>query len=1219
MAKINIKNLITEKGLETILQILTLIIGIIAFAFIVGDLSKEIKIVSAAETAGTVLTSETQNNPKLGCCFDKDEGLCDPNSEKTKCESQTNGLFFGDKFLCDISECRQGCCILGTEAQFVTEKRCSKLSQLYGLPSKWDASISDEISCISKAQAGELGACVIPLQGEDKNTCKFTTKEDCASIQGQFHKSYLCSNAELNTNCKKQFSTGCAEGKDEIYWFDSCGNRENIYSSNKVQSWNNGKVLAKEQSCNSNSQNIGSGSCGNCNYELGSICGTYRPGVDKKISDGEYACRNLNCKNAPGNAGKKQDRINGESWCVYDGQIGEAIISTKTSIPGIDPNFLNKGALLSADVVGSRHWRYSCINGEVKVEPCADYRKEICVQDEKKLSGGKKIDNAFCRVNMWESCILLNGQTGCEKDCIDKCNTNPDCRIQNVEVDSNFKFNTCVPKYPPGFDLASTSGLNEQIESQLGNLGGLSETTSQLSNLGGSRGGTSASQVCGMASKTCTVIYAKGCPGGWKCKSNCNCMDIDFTLQMNNLCVSLGDCGAYTNIAGNVTDKGYSVSKKGDKGHAPPRLNNTHKIYSIFAKAVAGQHADPGFFNSIGFINNLPMFLEGYGETGAGGGGGSPGMFSPTTLIPTLGTGVVATAVDLALSSLGPGILGWGPFLGTGAIAAIVIFALMQLFGCGKIKTVEITFECKPWTQPILSDDCAFCNKDLLKSCSKYRCESLGINCQIINEDSDGECVDKRTETKVPTITPYKEILNASLYRYEAESTNGFRIRDINGNCIQAFTPLLFGVQTDVFAQCKISTKRNFEEGETTYFFEQNKFTKNHTSATYLPSVDSIIASETSNVDEFNQARNNEEIYTYVLNQVGDINFYVKCANINGQENIQDYQINFCVKPGPDLTPPIVVATAPADNTIVAFNASEQQMILFVNEPAECRWDVVKPTSTDMLENYNLLKNTMDCNTDVNSGTLLGYMCTTILPITAQENKFYFLCRDQPWLEENSSRNLGAYNGGIYEYTLKKSESELKIISISPNGTIIRGVEPVTINLEVETSGGADSGIAICYYKLNKLNSEEILMFNQVKFYETGTNKHVQILTNMYKGNYSAEINCADTAGNTANGEGSFKLELDSTYPEVTRVYNDLGNLVVLTNEDATCKLTTDNSLGCNFDFYDENITIMGGSLSKIHSIGWNAKIIHYIKCEDIWENKPGTCSIIVQPEGLMT
>jgi len=137
-----------------------------------------------------------------------------------------------------------------------------------------------------------------------------------------------------------------------------------------------------------------------------------------------------------------------------------------------------------------------------------------------------------------------------------------------------------------------------------------------------------------------------------------------------------------------------------------------------------------------------------------------------------------------------------------------------------------------------------------------------------------------------------------------------------------------------------------------------------------------------------------------------------------------------------------------------------------------------------------------------------------------------------------------------------------------------------------------------------------------VRMGETGTNKHMQILVNRTRGNYSIEITCIDNAGNSASRKSSFSLELDSTYPEVTRVYNNLGSLVILTSEDAICKLTTDNSLGCNFDFTSQNAMTMEGSLSITHTISWNPKIIHYIKCEDIWGNNPGACSIIVQPEG---
>ena len=70
------------------------------------------------------------------------------------------------------------------------------------------------------------------------------------------------------------------------------------------------------------------------------------------MEEDKYACRKLKCTDEDGN-----ERQNGESWCVYDSFIGDG-----------------------KDTVGSRHWKRMCIEGEVKVEPCADYRGQLCAQ-----------------------------------------------------------------------------------------------------------------------------------------------------------------------------------------------------------------------------------------------------------------------------------------------------------------------------------------------------------------------------------------------------------------------------------------------------------------------------------------------------------------------------------------------------------------------------------------------------------------------------------------------------------------------------------------------------------------------------------------------------------------------------------------------------------------------------------------------------------------------
>lgn len=1237
-----------EKSGEVYFQILTLVVSIFAFSFIIAGLSLGIERVSAQTTIPSSLStsqevkcctnskngsscqefysgSDCEKNClgacnsgscsqraecKLGCCFDKEEGVCAPQSAKERCENQTNGQWSQDSY-CNINQCQKGCCKLGLQNQFITEQRCKKLAGLYGTNFSFNKGVKDELSCIEKSSQDDRGACVYGEANKDgKRNCKATTQTECKSnIKGEFHKGDLCSKTSLNTVCERQKSTNCVEGNDGVYWFDSCGNMENIYSSDKDSSWAGGKILDKSKSCNSDSANTKSSTCGNCNYEKGSICGTYRIGTDTKPKYGDYVCKDLNCKNAPGQAGIKKNRINGESWCVYDGQIGEAGISSLTSILGIDTSILGNKGLLSSDVVGSRHFRYLCVNGEVNVEPCADYRKEICV--DKGSVNGK--NNAICRVNMWESCVGLNSETGCGTACMAQCKINPDCRVQNVEVDKNFKFNACVPKYPPGFDLAGLGGITSLLSGSSGTVGDLAGGLGSLANnqlLGSLSDGISSLNTCGMASQTCTVTYIKKCPGGWKCVDNCNCMTMDFTSQLNNLCVSAGDCGAYVNIAGAVTDQGYSVSKKGDKGHAPPRLTEISKLYSIFALPIPGQKASPGFFDNIQAINSLGLFGigdifgDGYAKTS---GKVSDGLFGDSQLGSTVGIGLgVGGAVGVSTGFIGGstvgGILGGSGFaVGTAflwaAVAIAVVVGLMSAFGCGKMKKVTITFECKQWQRPTLGD-CSFCGKDPLKPCTKYRCESLGLNCRLINENTgQDQCILDDKAIPIPIISPLDEALDKNLFKYTDISDNGFKIRALDGSCLDAFTPLAFGVKTSEFAQCKISENKDSFENMSEYFLESSLYTKNHTMLTYPPSAESIAASELGDTESLGMV--DEETMSSILSAVGDVNLYVKCANTNGNANDADYKINLCVKPGPDRNPPVILAVSPPENTTLAFDAKEQNVSVYVNEPSDCKWDLSSAAD------YNSMKNNMNCVTDVEEGTLLGWPCSTInpVPLESMSTTVYFLCRDQPWLKENNSRNVG----NIYTYSLKKSENTLVILATSPNGTMIVGSEPTTIELAVETSGGISSGLASCGY--NSIEPD-----NYIPMFETNSNIHKQTQT-LNNGNYTYYFKCLDAAGNIALGNSSFGIELDKTIPEVSRVYYDAGNLVVLTTKDSECAYSYNQS-DCNINF--ENATKMESDLTKEHSIQWNPAETHYIVCRDIWGNKPAGCSLIVKADELL-
>jgi len=131
--------------------------------------------------------------------------------------------------------------------------------------------------------------------------------------------------------------------------------------------------------------------CGNCDYLLGSRCAKY----DKYLGGPEYGenyCQKTECVDRNGD-----ERINGESWCVYDDGVGNG-----------------------GDRVGSRYFREICVDGKVRVEPCADFRNEICLESSIETDAGD-FGTAACRVNRWQDCVDQDEEDDClntdRRDC----------------------------------------------------------------------------------------------------------------------------------------------------------------------------------------------------------------------------------------------------------------------------------------------------------------------------------------------------------------------------------------------------------------------------------------------------------------------------------------------------------------------------------------------------------------------------------------------------------------------------------------------------------------------------------------------------------------------------------------------------------------------------------------------------------------------------------
>ncbi len=1193
------ENLISEKGALSYLQIIILVIGTFAFAYLIGSAFKVVSAQEGIEIKGLACCEKTKEGAycqysleencnkdfkvaptqceyvdycKQGCCYSTKTGWCNKATPQLLC----NDKWVEDKD-CNIKECSRGCCVIGRNAIFTTERNCEVKTSFFGLAKDFRPEVKTELECIFLAEKDDEGACVY---GE---SCVIDTRENCKNKGGDFNKGKYCSDESLGTECKAHERAGCFEQK--VYWYDSCGNREEV----------------KEE----------------CSIFAGTMCG---------LVGTEYKCKSLSCGVTID--GKQVTKKNGESWCEYEGTIGQG-----------------------RDVAGSRHIRHLCFMGEERIEPCQDYRNQICVQSDTPINDSKEVfTEAACRINNWRVCLNYNTE-GAEK-MQEKCSINPDCFVKEVIVDEYFRFPFCAPEYPPGFDMTSEVG------------------------------GKSAEAVCALGNQQCTVTYVKEIDGDWDCMANCKCKEkhdgILFTQQMNALCASLGDCGAKANIAGEVTDDGYSLAG------GPTRLTSDDlAVYKTFAKTIPGQKAQPGNFSSL-FMSTA---IGGYdyeaenGDWAAGGalGGGALGfagvalgasssigsavaglpiigevvkgafnILGMSTVVKSAWTGQTALTYGGTFGSTGAFFNGLGAGIGAAAgsmlamylfgddlppgaalftsivsstvgtivalqttvvsstsqivafaqlafaafiwafIIAIIIIVILELIGVGDTKEKVVTFNCLPWQPPIGGENCEKCND--MVGCSDYMCKSLGQQCGIINKGTESQkCVNiAPQDASSPRITPLYGTMTAGFEYRNVKEGVGFELKEVGGDCLPEFTNVLFGIQTDKPAQCIIggSPLQTFDQMKESggYFGGSNLYLENHTNILAIPSLEVLAR-------EYN-------LTPVEVKKLGELNLYVKCRGVNGKENDAAYVIKSCVKEGPDLTKPYIAHVSPPNLSYIAVNASKINATFYVNEPANCKYSLGEST-------YENMGNSMECKTGLQARGKYGWPCNTNLNVSSV-TKFYVRCQD---VSTNNNTMTESY---IYE--LQRSASELRIILIDPeNGEIIRAQsEPTSVNLEVTTAGGAEDGKATCYYKFANDSWP-------IRFLETYSNKHKQVFNSLMSGNFALWVECEDIAGNKADNSTRFTVYVDASGPAITRVYYQNG-LKITTDEESTCAYSFVDDK-CSFDIKNitetSNAKLMTGT-GKEHTTEWQTEQTYYIKCMDEYVNQPGRCSIVVRPYNLL-
>ena len=548
----------------------------------------------------------------------------------------------------------------------------------------------------------------------------------------------------------------------------------------------------------------------------------------------------------------------------------------------------------------------------------------------------------------------------------------------------------------------------------------------------------------------------------------------------------------------------------------------------------------------------------------------SMGYFAGSSAYSLFGTGGIFGTVGLSpLAATGIGLV----------VAVIVFIATYK-----KVSTKTIEFKCEPWDARTGGDDCEKCNNQGILPCSEYQCRSLGQSCQLLNPGTeDVKCAwINKNDVDPPVIKPWNEILLDD-YKYTPDNTISPPDKGViieysksSDKCVPAFTRLAFGVVLDEPAKCKIDYVRKNTFDEMEFFFgESSLFKYNHSQVMSLPGAENL------------------ELENLTMQNDGEYELYTRCQDANGNYNTANFVFKYCVDKGPDTTPPLIVTTSLLNNMPVAYNTTEVNLEVYVNEPAECKW-------SHLDQDYDNMEETMSCSSSVfEMNAQMLYTCETTLTglKNNQENKFYFRCKDKPLATED--RNV---NTESYEFIIIGTRP-LVIDSVEPNGTIKDSTEVIKVTLKAKTSAGYKEGESICYYSDTE-NEDDYIMF-----YETLSYEHAQELW-LPQGDYEYFIKCIDLGGNSDTEKVNFKVESDTSSPIVVRAYHEANNLILMTNEEAECVYDTRD---CSYLFEDGTSITSTDDLE--HRADWNTKTDFYIKCQDNYGNRPAPneCSIIVR------
>jgi hypothetical protein len=1148
----------------------------------------------------SAVSCEQTSYCKGGCCI-SNQGKCSKNVPKSVCEN-TEGYSWHEGVDCEIEQCAKQCCtVADSVCSYTTSAHCEIINNDYPEIEAEFVDVEDEYACVDICTASNKGCCVSP------DSCVYDTKSMCESPNinlGEgtgFYEEIYCSDLNL-CGCIKHFETKCVD--EDVYWFDGCGNQEGIVQKGDIDS--KGDIYTVDNKEVS----------GDCDYTKGTWCGTN--------NKEEHYCKSVNCIEPRENTEYGQftfngiysveganifndhdpnlgnTRTHGESWCLYESPSGDYL-----------------------DRPGSQHYRSYCYFGEETIEPCRDYREEVCIQapyygDPNEPTGSACVDNniydAPLNTNIttvpkgnkfWgetaETSSCTEGTETCEATFVKKSRGSPQWRcVENCECLSDYWMinasKTCSSK--------GDCGANYNIvEKYMGDSFYITKSELAKAQKGGSGGWSALAYDIDCEEKYNDPEYENSV--GMLCVETCDGLDgEDAAVKAQEY----NGTGTQTCIFWDVlSDSKWYLDEIG--GADPMGRINTEYLHTT------ANNPTQGLKNAYGVHGGMVGISEAIEEMLAGDAGAEilaqvnskmwtagllVGIPVAIALIVTyaigaaiavgagITTGILGTfTIGLSAGALGTGISGGliGSAIG-GAQAGVSMAAGTggvgtTLAGAGVSSAVPII----GWIIAlilvavtalifILTSGGESVTVTVTANCETWQPPTGGEDCYLCDlpVSEGGLALDDGSGNLLPgyDCSEYKCKSLGATCEYISENSGTDREKCYNDAINDVSMPDI-SLDEDIFINNEVEYEES-SQGDVEGWVEVKNidpYTQFHFGILTDELAQCKIAeTPTETFDEmselfpdsyYDKAHNQ----TRILTPNSNFTYYIKCQDHGGNPNIDPYVFKIFTNDVEDEQAPLIMATEPPTNTYVPAAVLEGDapfgVIAYTSEPVQ----ECKWSFAD--QEYDLMENIFLVGTGVpdTPTTALEFYRATILNVSnLGDNKFYLACKD----------GAGNINSQNYEYNLIGTES-LNIDRTSPNGTLFYD----TITLQVETSSGAEAGKATCSY-------------DGITFFNTNASYHEQIFEGLGEGTYTHNILCQDKAGNQNSTTITYTIDIDEYAPELTSIYTKDNTLYFTLNEPVVC------------EYHYEDFTY-GEGTATTGTIALTAIETYYIICKDEFDN----------------